>query len=80
MAKTSPKGGTAEHRPRITMRQIVIVIVIVLSVWFVLANTGTTAIRFWIPEVQAPLWFVLAGTFVVGALFGWLIGRNRRPR
>ncbi|MYS81441.1 LapA family protein [Embleya scabrispora] len=79
MAKTSPKGGAAEHGSRITLRRITILVVIVLSVWFVLANTGTTAIRFWIPEVQAPLWFVLAGTFVVGSLIGWLIGRNR-PR
>ncbi|MFI6984440.1 lipopolysaccharide assembly protein LapA domain-containing protein [Embleya sp. NPDC050154] len=79
MAKTS-KHGTAERGSRVTMRQIVIVVVIALSVWFVLANTGTTSIRFWIPEVEAPLWFVLAGSFVVGALIGWLIGRNRRPR
>ncbi|MFI6586874.1 LapA family protein [Embleya sp. NPDC050493] len=80
MAKTSPRRGTAEHGSWITVRLIVIVVVIVLSVWFVLANTGSTEIRFWIPKVEAPLWFVLAGAFLVGALIGWLVGRNRRPR
>lgn len=53
--------------------------VVILSVWFVLANTNSVSVRFWIPTLEAPLWIVLIGTFAVGAFTGWMI-KSRRDR
>ncbi|MFI5982323.1 LapA family protein [Streptomyces sp. NPDC098789] len=47
-----------------------------LAVWFVLINTRTARIHFWIPWVDAPMWFVLAVTFLAGAATAWLLGRR----
>ncbi|MER5728360.1 LapA family protein [Streptomyces sp. NPDC002138] len=47
-----------------------------LAVWFVLINTRTARIHFWIPWVDAPMWFVLAVTFLAGAVTAWLLGRR----
>lgn len=59
-------------------------LVVGLAVWFILANTSHTRIHFWVFWVTASLWQVLAGTFVVGALLGFLIrrrsGRDRKRR
>lgn len=79
MAKNNPKVAGRSGR-RITGRQVGTLVILVLSVWFIAANTESTTIRFWIPEVEAPLWLVLAGAFVVGGITVWLVGRNRRAR
>ncbi|WTW92328.1 LapA family protein [Streptomycetaceae bacterium NBC_01309] len=79
MAKNNPKVAGGADR-RITTRQITSIVMVVLSVWFIAVNTDSTKIRFWIPEVEAPLWLVLAGAFVVGGITVWLVGRNRRAR
>ncbi|MEU8135128.1 LapA family protein [Streptodolium elevatio] len=79
MAKNNPKVADGRDR-RITARQIGTVVILVLSLWFIAANTESTTIRFWVPEVEAPLWLVLAGAFVVGGITVWLVGRNRRAR
>jgi uncharacterized integral membrane protein len=64
----------------VTPRSIGGLVVIGLAVWFILANNAHTRIHFWVAWVTAQLWMVLAGTFVVGGLFGFLVGRRGRDR
>ncbi|WP_436771449.1 lipopolysaccharide assembly protein LapA domain-containing protein [Yinghuangia sp. YIM S09857] len=79
MAKNNAKVAGGQDRG-VTTRQITSVVIVVLSIWFIAVNTESTKIRFWVPEVEAPLWLVLAGAFVLGGITMWLIGRNRRSR
>ncbi|WP_330294449.1 LapA family protein [Streptomyces sp. NBC_00503] len=51
---------------------------VVLSVWFVLINTRTVRIHFWVFWAQAPMWLVLVVTFLAGAAASWLFQRRRR--
>lgn len=79
MAKNNAKVAGGQGRG-VTTRQITSVVIVVLSIWFIAVNTESTKIRFWVPEVEAPLWLVLAGAFVLGGITVWLVGRNRRSR
>ncbi|MFE3204003.1 LapA family protein [Embleya sp. NPDC055664] len=78
MAKTPQSGTSGGNIGGVSYRTIGIAVIVVLSVWFVLANTGSVSIRFWIPTLAAPLWIVLVGTFAVGMLTGWWVRANRR--
>jgi uncharacterized integral membrane protein len=53
-------------------------IIVVLAVWFIFANTSSTRIRLWVVWVTAQLWLVLAVTFVAGMLAGYLLARRAR--
>jgi uncharacterized integral membrane protein len=64
----------------VTPKSIGGLLVIGLATWFILANNAHTRIHFWVAWVTAQLWMVLAGTFVVGGLFGFLVGRRGRDR
>ncbi|MEU0933859.1 MULTISPECIES: LapA family protein [unclassified Embleya] len=77
MAKTPRSGGTGGNVGGVSYRTIGIAVIVVLAVWFVLANTASATIRFWIPTVAAPMWIVLAGTFAAGVLTGWWVKGNR---
>ncbi|MYS80227.1 lipopolysaccharide assembly protein LapA domain-containing protein [Embleya scabrispora] len=77
MAKTPRSGGAGGNIGGVSYRTIGIAAVIVLAVWFVLANTDSATIRFWIPTLEAPIWIVLLGTFAAGALTGWWVKGNR---
>ncbi|BFV60684.1 hypothetical protein KCMC57_up57880 [Kitasatospora sp. CMC57] len=61
----------------VRMRTIGIVILAVLAIWFIAANTASVSIHLWIPTVTLPLWVVLAVTLLVGAAIGWLVARRR---
>ncbi|MGC0423177.1 LapA family protein [Embleya sp. AB8] len=77
MAKTPQSGASGGNIGGVSYRTIGIGAIVVLSVWFVLANTDSVSIRFWIPTLAAPLWIVLVGAFGVGALTGWWVKGNR---
>ncbi|MYW03531.1 LapA family protein [Streptomyces sp. SID3343] len=77
MAKTPKDTQSGGHIGGVSYRTIGIAVVVVLAVWFVLANTKSATIRFWIPTVAAPMWIVLVGTFAAGALTGWWVKGNR---
>jgi uncharacterized integral membrane protein len=55
-------------------------LIVALTVWFMLANNAHTRIHFWVFWVTAQLWTVLAGTFVVGMVLGFLMRRRTRDR
>lgn len=59
------------------LRTLALLVLGVLAVWFVAANTASVEIRLWIPTVSLPLWLVLAVTLLVGVAIGLLIARRR---
>jgi uncharacterized integral membrane protein len=79
---TATPGEPAPQRERRWVaangKQITAAVLVVLAVWFALVNRSSTKITFWLVDVAAPLWLVLAGTFVGGLAAGWLIRRRRR--
>lgn len=77
MAK-SPSAGSSGGIGGVSWRAIGLAAIIILSVWFVLANTASATIRFWVPTLVAPMWTVLVGSFLVGALTGWWVKSGRR--
>ncbi|CAM5674090.1 hypothetical protein SAVIM338S_07116 [Streptomyces avidinii] len=80
MSKENSARGTAGAGSRfaVSPRLVTGVILVGLAVWFVLINTRTARIHFWIPWVDAPMWFVLAVTFMAGAAAAWLLGRRKK--
>ncbi|MDI2131805.1 LapA family protein [Yinghuangia seranimata] len=77
MSNTSKSGGSGGFLSQISNTTWIAIAVGILTLWFVLANTGSASVRFWIPTVEAPMWIVLIGTFAVGAFTGWMISRRR---
>lgn len=77
MANTVKSGGSRNFFAQFDNRTWLMIVVAILAVWFVLANTASASIRFWIPTVEAPMWIVLIGTFAVGVFAGWLIKARR---
>jgi hypothetical protein len=56
------------------------VVLAALAIWFIAANTGSVAIRLWIPSVTLPLWAVLAVTLLVGLGMGGYLFHRRTKR
>lgn len=77
MSSTRKSGGNNNFLAQFDNRTWMMIAVAVLTVWFVLANTASASIRFWIPTVEAPMWIVLIGTFAVGAFTGWMVKTRR---
>jgi uncharacterized integral membrane protein len=61
---------------RIHPRLIVGAVLGVLAFVFVVENTKETKIRFFVPQVTAPLWMGLILAALLGALAGGLIARH----
>lgn len=74
--QTRPSGVTVKGRD-VRFRTIGIVILSVLAVWFIAANTGSVSVRLWIPEVTLPLWLVLTVTLATGFVIGLFVARRR---
>jgi uncharacterized integral membrane protein len=74
-------GQTAGKRGlTISPKLVGAAIIVVAAVWFILANTARAHIRLWIPTVTAPMWLVLAVTFVGGLVTGLLMRRNKKQQ
>lgn len=80
MANTSKSGRSGNFFADISTQTWVTVVVVILAVWFVLANTKSVSVRFWIPTVEAPMWIVLVGAVLVGAFTGWMLKSRRDGR
>ena len=78
----SPVGGsTPRPTPRgvtITWKRAVALVVAGLVVWFMAVNHESVAITFWLVDIRAALWLVLACTFGLGLVAGRLLGRRRK--
>ncbi|MCC9309564.1 LapA family protein [Kitasatospora sp. RB6PN24] len=64
----------------VRFRTIGIIVLAILAVWFIAANTGSVSVRLWISTVTLPLWTVLAVTLATGILIGWLLARRGARR
>ena len=69
MAKSDEQTGP---NPRLVIGIVLAVLVFV----FVVENTRETKIRFFIPQVTAPLWMGLMVAALLGAVAGALIARH----
>jgi uncharacterized integral membrane protein len=77
--KTSESGGKTGSRGRaLTPARITVLVLAVLALIFIFENTRAIKVRLLIPEVTMPLWMVLLGTGVIGALCGAYFMKRRR--
>jgi len=65
---TAKRGGLA-----ISPKAIGIVVILAAAVWFILVNRGRASIYLWVPRVSAPMWLVLAITYLAGLVTGLLV-------
>jgi LPXTG-motif cell wall-anchored protein len=56
------------------------IVIAIVAIWFILANTHRTSITFWFVTVTSPMWLTLAGTFLAGMLATLLFTRRRRDK
>ncbi|MEE1839296.1 MULTISPECIES: LapA family protein [unclassified Streptomyces] len=75
----APPTLTVKGR-NVRVRTIGALVLAGLAIWFIAANTGSVAVRLWIPAVTLPLWAVLAVTLVVGLVLGGYLFRRRARR
>lgn len=75
----SGRGGRERGRLATWVRQprtVLGVVVLVLTVWFILANNEETRIRFWVVWVSTRLWVAFVITFGAGLIVGYLLKRR----
>lgn len=53
------------------------IVIAVVAIWFILANTRKAGITFWVVTVSSPMWLTLAGTFLGGMLTSLLLTRTQ---
>ena len=53
------------------------IVIAVVAIWFIVANTRKVSITFWVATVSSPMWLTLAGTFLAGMLTSLLLTRSR---
>ncbi|GAA1952012.1 hypothetical protein [Catenulispora subtropica] len=56
------------------------IVIAVIAIWFILANTHKASITFWVVTVTSPMWLTLAGTFLAGMLVSLLLTRTRQRK
>ncbi|NUP50926.1 MAG: DUF1049 domain-containing protein [Catenulispora sp.] len=56
------------------------IVIAVIAIWFILANTHKASITFWVVTVTSPMWLTLAGTFLAGMLVSLLLTRSRNRK
>lgn len=83
MTTQAPQPPPASQPPRTAAdkaqrsRMIGAIVIAVVAIWFILANTRKASITFWIVTVTSPMWLTLAGTFLAGMLTTLLLTRTR---
>ncbi|ACU69057.1 hypothetical protein Caci_0102 [Catenulispora acidiphila DSM 44928] len=83
MTTQAPQPPPASQPPRTAAdkaqrsRMIGAIVIAVVAIWFILANTRKASITFWIVTVTSPMWLTLAGTFLAGMLTSLLLTRTR---
>ena len=65
-----------DRETRLNPRLVLGVVLGVLVLIFVVENTKETKIRFFVPQVTAPLWIGLMVAALLGAVAGGLIARH----
>ncbi|GAA5143753.1 hypothetical protein GCM10023340_09930 [Nocardioides marinquilinus] len=63
---------------RLSPKQVVGLVVLVLAVVFAVQNTAQTEVRFFGGEFEAPLWVLFLGLLLIGVLIGAALTFVRR--
>ena len=74
---TRPEGPATRPRRRFGTKQIVALVVAVLTLIFIMQNRDAVQIAFFTLTVTAALWFVLLIVLVLGVIVGVLATRRR---
>ena len=77
--KPPPPPRTAAEKAQ-RSRMIGGIVIAVVAIWFILANTHKASITFWVVTVSSPMWLTLAGTFLAGMLTSLLLTRTRAKK
>ncbi|MFE9424872.1 LapA family protein [Kitasatospora sp. NPDC006697] len=77
MAENKSRSSITIRGREVRLRTIGMLLLAVVAIWFIAANTASVQVRLWVPTVTMPLWLVLAVTLLVGAAIGWLAARRR---
>jgi uncharacterized integral membrane protein len=86
MTTDAPQPPTAPQPPRSAAdkaqrsRLIGAIVIAVVAIWFILANTHKASITFWVVTVTSPMWLTLAGTFLAGMLTSLLLTHTRNKK
>ena len=86
MTTDPPQPPPARHPQRTAAdkaqrsRMIGGIVIAVVAIWFILANTHKAGITFWVVTVNSPMWLTLAGTFLAGMLTSLLLTRARTKK
>ena len=56
------------------------IVIAVVAIWFIVANTHRASITFWVATVTSPMWLTLAGTFLAGMLTSLLLTARTKKR
>ena len=74
----SERTPVQRGRRRMSPRQILVLVIVVLAALFIVLNRDPVQIRFFTLTVTASLWLLLVVMLVLGAIVGVLVGRRRR--
>ena len=83
MTTDDPKPPPAPHAERSAAdkaqrnRMIGGIVIAVVAIWFIVANTRKASITFWVVTVSSPMWLTLAGTFLAGMATSLLLTRSK---
>lgn len=83
MTTDAPQPPPAPQPPRTAAdkaqrsRMIGGIVIAIVAIWFILANTHKASITFWVASVTSPMWLTLAGTFLAGMLTSLLLTRTQ---
>jgi len=77
-------GDQVEAKGGNTIRRLIVAgVIIVLVVWFILANTEEVGVKLWFVSVEMPMWIMITVVFIAGWIVGALLrlrSRSRRRR
>lgn len=69
---------TTSEKGRSTARLVVIAVIVIALVAVAIDNSEKAEVGYVFGSVEAPVWVVLVGAAVAGAIIGWLIRLRRR--
>lgn len=74
------QAAQLRRRRRRMGRAVGLVVVVVAAVAFVIENSQPVKVKFWFVTAHPRLIWVVLVCLIAGALFGFLLGRERRRR
>jgi uncharacterized integral membrane protein len=58
-------------------RQILTIVAVILLIWFVVQNSESVQIHFWVVSARAPVFLVIVVAALLGGLVAWFARRKR---